>query len=146
MHLFVIPQYPVQYRNVHISVLNGALWDRCIVGFVNLFYFMGLRRLYSSHHRLRNFDVSKTPRYPNASIIKTDSWFIRMMSSNENIIRLTGALWEETTGHGWIPLTKASDAGLWCFLWSAPEQTTEQTVQMPVIWDPMSLIVTLLES
>ena len=24
------------------------------------------------------------------------------------------------TGHRWIPLTKASDADLWCFLWSAP--------------------------
>ena len=29
------------------------------------------------------------------------------------------------TGHWWIPLTKASDAELWCFLWSAPEQTVE---------------------
>ena len=27
----------------------------------------------------------------------------------------------ELTGHRWIPLTKASDAELWCFLWSAPE-------------------------
>ena len=29
-------------------------------------------------------------------------------------------------GHGWIPLTKASDADLWCFLWSAPEETLSQ--------------------
>ena len=28
-----------------------------------------------------------------------------------------------TTGHRWIPLTKASDAELWYCLWSAPEQT-----------------------
>ena len=28
----------------------------------------------------------------------------------------------EFTGHRWIPLTKASDVELWCFLWSAPEQ------------------------
>ena len=28
-------------------------------------------------------------------------------------------------GHRWIPLTKASDTELWCFLWSAPEQTVE---------------------
>ena len=27
MHLFHIPQYTIQNRNVHISVLNGALWD-----------------------------------------------------------------------------------------------------------------------
>ena len=27
----------------------------------------------------------------------------------------------EFTGDRWIPLTKASDAELWCFLWSVPE-------------------------
>ena len=40
-----------------------------------------------------------------------------MTSSNVNIFRDTGHLW----GHRWIPHTKASDAELWCFLWSAPE-------------------------
>ena len=42
-----------------------------------------------------------------------------MTSSNENIFRVTGPLCGKFTGHRWIPLTKASDAGLWCFLWSA---------------------------
>ena len=37
----------------------------------------------------------------------------------------------EYTGHWWIPLTKASDMELWCFLWSAPEQTVEQTLKTP---------------
>ena len=27
MHLFDIPQCTIQNRNVHISVLNGTLWD-----------------------------------------------------------------------------------------------------------------------
>ena len=27
IHLFCIPQYIIQNRNVHISVLNYALWD-----------------------------------------------------------------------------------------------------------------------
>ena len=27
MHLFHIPQCIIQKRNVHISVLNGTLWD-----------------------------------------------------------------------------------------------------------------------
>ena len=40
-----------------------------------------------------------------------------MTSSNGNI------LCGEFTGPWWIPLTKASDAELWCFLWSVPEQT-----------------------
>ena len=44
-----------------------------------------------------------------------------MTSSNGNIFRVTGPLWGEFTGHRWIPLTKASDAELWYFLWSAPE-------------------------
>ena len=44
-------------------------------------------------------------------------------------------MWGETSGHRWIPLTKASEAELWCFLWSAPEQIVEQTIETPVIWD-----------
>ena len=32
-------------------------------------------------------------------------------------------LWGDSTGHRWISVTKASDTGLWCFLWSTPEQT-----------------------
>ena len=35
--------------------------------------------------------------------------------------RITGHLCGEFTNHRWIPRTKASDAELWCFLWSAPE-------------------------
>ena len=43
-----------------------------------------------------------------------------MTSSNWNMFLVTGHLCGEFTGHQWIPLIKASDAGLWCFLWSAP--------------------------
>ena len=45
-----------------------------------------------------------------------------MTSSNGNILRVTGPLCGEFTGRRWIPLTKASDAELWCFLWSPPEK------------------------
>ena len=41
-----------------------------------------------------------------------------MTSSNGNTFRVTGLLCGEFTGPRWIPRTKASDAGLWCFLWS----------------------------
>ena len=44
-----------------------------------------------------------------------------MTSSNGNIFRITGNLCGEFTGPLWIPHTKASDAELWCFLWSAPQ-------------------------
>ena len=39
--------------------------------------------------------------------------------------RVSGPLLGEFTGHRRIPLTKASDAELWCFLWSTPEHTVE---------------------
>ena len=48
------------------------------------------------------------------------------------------------TGQWWILLTKASDAELSCFLWSTPEQTVEQTIDTPVIWDAIALFNTSL--
>ena len=45
-----------------------------------------------------------------------------LTSSNVNTFSVTGPLCGEFTGRQWIPLTKASDAGLWFFLWSAPEK------------------------
>ena len=62
-------------------------------------------------------------------------WKYIMMSSNGNIFCVTGPLWGETTSDWWIPLTKAIDAEHWCFLWSALEQTVEQTIETLVIWD-----------
>ena len=58
-----------------------------------------------------------------------------MTSSNGNIFRVTGPLCGEFAGHRWIPLTKASDAELWCFL-SVPEQTVTSKfpTQRPVTW------------
>ena len=44
-----------------------------------------------------------------------------MTSSNGNIFRVTAPLWGELSGHWRIALTKATDAELWCFLWSATE-------------------------
>ena len=43
-------------------------------------------------------------------------WFTMMTSSNGNIFRVTGPLWG----------TKASDAELCCFLWSAPEKRSSK--------------------
>ena len=53
-------------------------------------------------------------------------------------------LWGEFTGHRWIPLTMASDAELWFFLWSAPEETLEWIIVRLVIWDAIALIMTSL--
>ena len=78
-------------------------------------------------------------------ITKQDTWLCyqcsMMTSSNGSIFRVTGLLYGEFTGHRWIPYTKAIDAELWCFLWSAPETTVQQTIETLVIWDAISVIM-----
>ena len=64
-----------------------------------------------------------------------------MTSSNGHIFRVTGPSYGKFTGHRWIPLTKASDAELWCFLWSVPKQTINHTLEMLVIWEAIALIM-----
>ena len=56
--------------------------------------------------------------YTSASLL----WTFSLSVIYGNILRVTGALCGEFTGYRLIPLKKASDAELWCFLWSAPEQ------------------------
>ena len=81
-----------------------------------------------------------------ASLLLTEQSPRHMMtSSNGNIFRDTGPLCGEFTGHRWIPLTKASDAELWCFLWSVPQQTVELTIARLVIWDAITPIMTSLQ-
>ena len=52
------------------------------------------------------------------------SWISMMMPSNGTIFCVTGPLWGEFTGHRWIPITQASDAEFWYFLWSSPEKNS----------------------
>ena len=51
--------------------------------------------------------------------------------------RVTSHLCGEFTGHRWIPCTKASNAELWCSLWSA----SEKTIVRLLIWDAIAPIV-----
>ena len=84
-------------------------------------------------------------------LVKSSSLFLYivycyyyMTSSYGNIFRAPGPLWGESTSQRWIPLTKASDAELWCLLWPEPEQMVKQTIVTPVIWDAIVLIMTSL--
>ena len=67
------------------------------------------------------------------------------------IFRVTAPLWGESPSHRWIPLTGASDAELWRFLfcffcfWPSPQQTVKQTMETPVIWDAIALIMMSLQ-
>ena len=66
--------------------------------------------------------------------------------SNGNILRDTGPLSRESNGHRWIPVTKASDVELWFFLWSAPGQRDEQTIETLVTRDAIAPIMTCYDS
>ena len=119
-----------------LSEIFGTLWihgrvltnRRCSAG-------AGLH-FYNYYHIPKGNELTQ---YKSLQLIKS-----MMTSSNGNIFHVTGLLQGGPTGHWWIPPTKARDAELWCFLWCAPEQTVEQTVNMPVLWGAMALIVTSL--
>ena len=57
-------------------------------------------------------------------------------------MEISSRYWSFVRAIRWIPITNAE---LWCFLWYAPEQTAERTVEMLVIWDGMALIMTSLK-
>ena len=95
---------------------------------------------FSSQFQRWNLIWQHTELKPRGAMMPT---FI-MTSSNWSIFRVTGLLCGEFTGNRWIPHTKTGDAELWCFLWSAPEQTVDQTMETPVIWDTIALIMTSL--
>ena len=57
---------------------------------------------------------------------------------------ITDPLWGESTGHRWIPSQRPVTRSFDFFLWSAPEQTYDQTIETPVIWDTIALIMTSL--
>ena len=81
---------------------------------------------------------------PNTERPKNYAHGLNMMTSSKaNIFCITGLLWGESTAHLWIPFIKVSDAVL-CFLWSVHEQMVEQTIETPVIWDAIVLIITSL--
>ena len=63
-----------------------------------------------------------------------------MMLFHDDVIKLKHfpcywPVWRESTGPGWIPIIKASHVELLWFLRCAPEQTVEQTMEAPVIWE-----------
>ena len=69
------------------------------------------------------------------------TWWRHQM---ETFSALLALCMRKPTGHRWIPPIKTSDAELWCFLWSASDETVEQTIETPMIWDTIALIMTSL--
>ena len=62
-----------------------------------------------------------------------------MTSSNGNIFRVTGLCAGNSPVTGEFPAQRPSDAEPWCFL---SETTAEQTMETPVVWDAIALIMT----
>ena len=91
------------------------------------------------------------------SVVTNHQWFLAafgwgrfytkymVTSPNGNIFRVTGPLCREFTGDRWILITKASNAELWCFLCSVPEQTVEQTIETPVILEHIALSTSIFD-
>ena len=63
-----------------------------------------------------------------------------MMLSNWNISCVTGALWGESNGYRWIPLTEGQWRAPLMFLCYWSEETVEQTFVWAVVQDIMTVI------
>ena len=74
-------------------------------------------RRHCAHYDVTVMTSSCDIRWQRLSVL----WQPMMTPSSGNIFRVTGHLCGEFTGPRWIPRTKASDAELWCSLWSASE-------------------------
>ena len=117
-----------------------------------------VKHQYALNIRIRYFPLSATAEFVSLQIRWQQIQFVidfsvrhsassqmpRWRHQMETFSLVTDPLWGEFTGHRSIPFTKASDAELWWFLWSAPEQTIEQTIGTLVIWNAIVLIMTSL--
>ena len=66
-----------------------------------------------------------------------------MTSSNGNIFYVTGPCEGNSPVNGYFPSQKPVTRSFEIY-WSAPEKTIEQTIETPVIWDAIPLIMTSL--
>ena len=109
----------IKSRDISIStkktnlIANISNWVKCVLIESNVYVI----KLEISVNVFRHLWIGLPISEWGCSQCKTDI----MTSSNGNIFRVTGPLCGEFTGHRWIAHTKASDAELWCFVWSASE-------------------------
>ena len=115
---FTGPQWIPQHKGQWRGALTFSLICVWINGWVNNVEAGDLIR-YRAHHYVTVMISMK--------IILLYQWRYQMGGDRDDIIK-----WKHFPRHWsfvrWIALTNASDAGLWCFLSFAPEQTVEQTI------------------
>ena len=90
------------------------------------------------HHRMGRPSWKEALTSVNASSILTRDIVIMITSSHGNTFRITDSLWVESRSH-LFPLPGASNAEIWCFLCWSPERYVEQTIELLVIWDAITL-------
>ena len=107
-----------------ISESNRYLIDDSLCCLVCRHAIFNTKHTVDTPPRMHNLQIYNTAK-PHHDIMKQGGCIdIRgdmMASTNGNIFRVTGHLCGEFTGPRWIPRTKASDAELWCFLWSSTD-------------------------
>ena len=120
--------FAVVFANSHEQTNNILFNNKRSVGFITMYLHW---MVWSSHW--------------------TTSWLVVVKKSviHDDVIkwkhfRITCPLWGEFFGYRWILLTKACDGELWCFVWSTPEQTVEETLERLVVWDAIAPIMTSL--
>ena len=104
--------------NIHSKMLHSRLFTRSFQRYCHSFYCFSIILFGDSMwYNIVSYMPSTSDFYHShgeALLFDSQSWLVRT-SSNKNIFCVTGPFLEESTGHRWIPITKASDAELWCF-------------------------------
>ena len=124
-----------------VSILKSIFQIRswCAIGYWKIFLNILLKHFNSEQSR--HASLSSILRHIwHASVHKvTAAWMAlpyllpKMDTTHEDVVKWKyfPRYWpfvRESTGLRWIPITKVSVAELWCFLWSAPKRTVEQTI------------------
>ena len=128
-------------RGIHLS-LNKCVDD---LVFVRL---MGLTCCQIELHYFITTMICLYYTYPYCVLVSSISkWCVLWHDTNpwwRHQMETFSALLALVRGHLWIPRTKASDAELWCFRWSASEKNGWVNIRDARDWDAIALIMTSL--
>ena len=140
--------YPTMHhfvKKMHICthfVTNVASWDVCLmhVGFMRCGQVIEIETF------RKRCSIRCVRRWPGVDIVGLTSTTALIYY---NVIKWKHfpRYWPFVRGIRALPvdsLTRASDAEFWCFLWTAHEQLVGQTIEAPVIWGAITLIMTSL--
>ena len=153
--LRLIGRLSKQSRGWWLETLSRSLW--CHSNVINMNWVLFSRGCVISALRIRATDLLISLRVAGAMVAATpvkQPWRIwvkyAVPKHQDDVIKWEHfpRYWSPVRGIHRSPLnsphTKASDAELWCFPWSVPGQTVQQTIKTPVIWDAIVLIMTSL--